>query len=97
MTDPDWIGVRLQGPVYVMRRLAERLDRALQPNDDHGALPLNKIRTGRVYFWVRPDDVQLDTLVQLLLDARPDGDATPLRQRRPQSSGRSHHRPTHSK
>jgi hypothetical protein len=40
MTEPDWIGVRLHGPLDVMRRLAERLDRALQPNDDRGAVPL---------------------------------------------------------
>lgn len=50
MSEPDWIGVRLQGPVDVMRRLAERLDRAPHPNDDHGTLPLNQIRTERVYF-----------------------------------------------
>jgi len=97
MTAPDWIGVRMHGPVDAMHRLAERLDRALQPNDDHGALPLNQIRTGRVYFWVRPDDAELDRLAQLLLPARPDGDPMPLRQRRPQSSGRSHHRSTHRK
>jgi hypothetical protein len=71
MSDPEWIGIRLHGPVDVMRRLAARLDRALQPNDDHGALPLDQIRTGRVYFWVRPNDAQLDTLAELLVATPP--------------------------
>jgi hypothetical protein len=88
MTEPDWIGVRLHGPLDVMRRLAARLHRALQPNDDRGAVPLDQIRTGRVYFWVRPDDAQLDRLVQLLLAARPEGDAAPVRQRRRQQARR---------
>jgi hypothetical protein len=79
MTDPDWIGIRLQGPTDVMRRLAARLDRALQPNDDHGALTRDQTRSARLHFWIRPEDPEIEKLVDLLLAARPDGDSRPIR------------------
>jgi hypothetical protein len=78
----DWIGIRLQGPPEVMRELAARLGREMHANDDRGAISADQVRSGRVYFWVQPDEPQFERLVQLLIDARPDGDAAPMYGRR---------------